>query len=75
MDNNLVSLLKEKYNYPALKRVTAKSGQRQYTGEDNNPVPSVTTILSATGDKSGLIAWRKRVGEQEATRISSEAAG
>lgn len=75
MDNNLVSLLNEKYNYPALKRVTAKSGQRQYTGEDNNPVPSVTTILSATGDKSGLIAWRKRVGEQEATRISSEAAG
>jgi len=75
MDNNLVSLLKEKYEYPTLKRVTAKSGQRQYTGDDNNPVPSVTTILSATGDKSGLIAWRKRVGEQEATRISSEAAG
>ena len=75
MDNNLVSLLKEKYEYPTLKRVTAKSGQRQYTGDDNNPVPSVTTILSATGDKSGLIAWRKRVGEQEATRISTEAAG
>ena len=68
-------MLVEKYNYPELKRVTAKSGQRQYTGDDNKPVPSVTTILSATGDKSALIAWRKRVGEAEATRISTEAAG
>ena len=63
------------FKYPTLKRVTAKSGQRQYTGDDNNPVPSVTTILSDTGDKTALIAWRKRVGEAEATRISTESAG
>jgi genome maintenance exonuclease 1 len=68
-------MLVSKYEYPKLKRVTAKSGQRQYTGEDNNPVPSVTTILSATGDKTALINWRKRVGEAEATRISTESAG
>jgi len=68
-------MLETKYEYPKLKRVTAKSGQRQYTGDDNQPVPSVTTILSATGDKSALIAWRKRVGDAEATRISTEAAG
>ena len=68
-------MLKTKYEYPKLKRVTAKSGQRQYTGDDNNPVPSVTTILSATGDKTALINWRKRVGDAEATRISTEAAG
>jgi genome maintenance exonuclease 1 len=68
-------MLQTKYEYPKLKRVTAKSGQRQYTGDDNNPVPSVTTILSATGDKTALIAWRKRVGEAEATRISTESAG
>ncbi len=68
-------LNKEVFEYPTLKRVTAKSGQRQYTGDDNNPVPSVTTILSDTGDKTALIAWRKRVGEAEATRISTEAAG
>ena len=69
------SLLENKYNYPQLKRVTAKSGQRQYTGDDNKPVPSVTTILGDTGDKTALIAWRKRVGNAEATRISTEAAG
>jgi CRISPR/Cas system-associated exonuclease Cas4 (RecB family) len=68
-------MLETKYEYPKLKRVTAKSGQRQYTGDDNNPVPSVTTILSATGDKTALINWRKRVGEAEATRISTESAG
>ena len=68
-------MLVEKYEYPTLKRVTAKSGQRQYTGDDNKPVPSVTTILSDTGDKTALINWRKRVGDAEANRISQEAAG
>ena len=38
-------LNKEVHEYPTLKRVTAKSGQRQYTGEDNKPVPSVTLSL------------------------------
>tara|TARA_R110000803_G_scaffold209479_1_gene279171 strand:- start:765 stop:1439 length:675 start_codon:yes stop_codon:yes gene_type:complete len=68
-------MLVEKFTYPTLKRVTAKSGQRQYTGDDNQPVPSVTTVLSETGDKTALINWRKRVGDAEATRISTEAAG
>ncbi len=68
-------MLVEKYEYPALKRVTAKNGQRQYTGDDDQPVPSVTTVLSDTGDKTALIAWRKRVGDAEANRVSKEAAG
>ena len=67
-------MLVSKYEYPALRRVQTKKG-RQYVGEDQKPVPSVTTILSDTGDKTALIAWRKRVGEAEATRISTESAG
>lgn len=67
-------MLTNKYNYPQLKRIQTPKG-RQYVGQDENPVPSVTTILSETGDKSALIAWRKRVGEAEAQRISSESAG
>jgi genome maintenance exonuclease 1 len=67
-------MLVNKFDYPALRRVQTKKG-RQYVGEDQKPVPSVTTILSDTGDKTALIAWRKRVGEAEATRISTEAAG
>ena len=38
-------------------------------------MPCVTTLLGDTGDKTALIAWRKRVGEAEATRISNESAG
>jgi genome maintenance exonuclease 1 len=68
-------MLVEKFEYPTLKRVTAKNGQRQYTGDDDQPVPSVTTVLSDTGDKTALIAWRKRVGDAEANRVSKEAAG
>ena len=67
-------MLKNKYDYPNLKRIQTKQGRR-YVGEDEKPVPSVTTILGDTGDKSALIAWRKRVGEAEATRISTESAG
>ena len=67
-------MLISKYDYPELRRIQTKKG-RQYVGEDNNPVPSVTTILGDTGDKTALIAWRKRVGEAEATRISTESAG
>ena len=69
-----MSLLTEKYNYPNLRRVQTAKG-RQYVGDDENPVPSVTTVLDKTGDKTALIAWRKRVGEAEATRISTESAG
>ena len=76
MDNKVVKekLLENKYNYPQLKRIQTPQG-RKYVGEDNDPVPSVTTILGDTGDKTALIAWRKRVGEAEATRISTESAG
>ena len=67
-------MLVSKYEYPALRRVQTKTGRR-YVGQDEKPVPSVTTILGDTGDKTALIAWRKRVGEAEATRISTESAG
>ena len=68
-------MLISKYEYPTLRRETQTNGKRQYVGDDSIPVPSVTTVLSETGDKTALIAWRKRVGDAEATRISTEAAG
>ena len=67
-------MLENKYDYPNLKRIQTKKG-RQYTDGTGEPVPSVTTILSDTGDKTALIAWRKRVGEEEANRVSKESAG
>lgn len=67
-------MLINKYQYPNLKRVQV-DGKRNYTDGTGDPVPSVTTILDKTSDKTHLIAWRKRVGEQEANRISKESAG
>ena len=42
---------------------------------ENKLKPSVTTILSSTKDMTHLIEWRKRVGEENAKRITTEAAG
>ena len=56
-----------------LKRVH-KNGQRFYQVSEGKDViglfPSITTVLSGTSDKSGLEEWRKKVGEEEADRIS-----
>ena len=62
-------LIKSKYEYPALDRVDLEIG-RHYLDSNQKPVPSVTTVLSATSkSKDGLIQWRNRVGEDEADRI------
>jgi len=63
----------EKYDYPSLKRIN-NSGKRLYNTPSGN-LPSVTTILDKTKDKTFLIEWKKRVGEEEANRITKEASG
>jgi len=61
------------YQYQPLKRVES-NGFRLYETPAGK-VASVTTILDSTKDKTFLIEWRKRVGDAEATRISTESAG
>jgi genome maintenance exonuclease 1 len=51
-----------------LKQINAESGRR-YSTPNGNKYPSITTILSHSTDKSFLIEWRKRVGDEEANRI------
>lgn len=46
------------------------NGKRYYNVGEGKKYPSVTTILGAMTDKSGLDKWRKRVGDKEADRIS-----
>ena len=53
-------------------RRVQRDGRRFYQC-DSHDLPSVTTILSSTEDQSWLIAWRERVGAEEADRISREA--
>ena len=45
---------------------------RVYTDSDNNSYYSVTTVLSILSEDS-IRAWRARVGEEEANRISKQA--
>ena len=66
-----MKLIKEGYIYPDLKRVENDLG-RFYIDSNGKEVPSVTTVLSATSDKSGIDEWKRRVGHEEATRIINE---
>ncbi len=66
-------IINEIHNYTQLKRQTLPSGVRHYVEPNGNKVASVTTILSATGDKTQLIKWRERIGDKEADRIRDEA--
>ena len=46
------------------------NGKRYNNIGEGKKYPSVTTILGAMTDKSGIDKWRKRVGDEEADRIS-----
>ena len=65
-------MYKNKYTYPELVRVE-KNDVRYYRDSKENLVPSVTTILSATGNKRGLDAWKRRVGPKAARAVVEEA--
>ena len=65
-------MLKKVFEYPELERVE-KNDVRYYKDSKENLVPSVTTILSATGDHSGIDAWKRRVGPKTAIEVVNEA--
>ena len=56
---------------PTLTRKTTDTGRKYFTPE-GNAYPSITTVLGVL-NKEGIIAWRKRVGEEEANKISQQA--
>ena len=58
------------YNY--LKTVTKESGRKYSTPKGD--YPSITTILGKKG-KAAIIAWRNRIGHEEANKISRQASG
>ena len=64
-----------KYNYSEYTRNDESTGRTYNVGDKK--IPSVTTILSGTQSedkRKALAAWRKRVGYQEATKITTQAA-
>ena len=62
--------LTQKYNYTDLKRQDGVS--RVYLTPDGESLPSVTSVLSKTKDKSFLKQWRARVGEKTAEKIIAD---
>ena len=70
-------MITNKYDYSPIKRKTV-DGKRHYLTPDGSAVPSVTTILDKTKSeqkKQALRNWKKRVGEEKAQQIVTEAAG
>ena len=65
--------IRKKFVYPTLKRIDGDAG-RTYTLDGTDPVPSVTTILSATKDDSHIKSWESRIGKEAADKIKNEAA-
>lgn len=59
-------------NLPDMDTVSI-DGKRHYVTPAGN-LPSVTTVLGEKLDHSSLDAWRKRVGEEEANKVSTQAA-
>jgi genome maintenance exonuclease 1 len=69
-------MITKKFNYTAINRTTV-DGKRHYCLPDGSKVPSVTTILDRTKPeekRQALANWKKRVGEQQAQAITTEAA-
>ena len=60
------------YKITKLKRVS-ENGKRYYLTPEGKKYPSVTTVSSIFA-KEGIVKWRKRVGEKEATKITTQAA-
>lgn len=51
-----------------------ENGTRYYVTPEGNKYPSITTILAAY-NIGYIMEWRKRVGEEQANKISSQASG
>ena len=66
----------EKFQYKNCQQINDPvTRKRVYLTPDGESLPSVTTILSATKDMTHLNEWKKRVGEERAKQITTEAAG
>ena len=60
------------HDLPKLERDTAPDGTRVYKTPSGKAYPSVTTVTSLHSAK-GIAEWRRRVGEEEANRVSARA--
>lgn len=64
-----------KFEYPEIEQINdyQGTGERRYRTPKGDIVPSVTTVLGGTGDKTALDNWRKRIGDEQADREIKQA--
>ena len=70
--------MSKKFNHswasiPKLKQINSDNGRRYLIEGTETKYPSITTVLGATSDKTALFEWRKRVGEEQANKVSAMA--
>ena len=58
------------HNFPNLKAKTTEQGRRYFV--EGNAYPSVTTVIGEKKKKS-IVEWRRKVGDEEANKISKRA--
>jgi genome maintenance exonuclease 1 len=76
VDAEKVFVYNPKFDYKPLSRVS-EDGKRLYATPDGKRLPSVTTVLDKTKPeekKAALNEWRRRVGVENAQKITTEAA-
>ncbi len=61
------------FEVPKLQQLN-ENGTRYYVTPEGNKYPSITTVLAAY-NIGYIMEWRKRVGEEQANKISSQASG
>jgi len=59
--------------FPEMKDEIVEGIGRIYTTPEGKRYPSVTTVIGAASDKTYLEQWKKRVGEEEAKKVSGQA--
>lgn len=68
-------MLVNRFAYRELQRVTQPNGVRHYVCPDTGAaLPSVTTVIGATGDKTALREWKAWRGPDQAERDRDQAA-
>jgi len=69
----MLKVFKHKWvELPKLKQINSDEGRR-YAVNEKVKYPSITTVLSKTKDLHHLKEWRKRVGEEQANKITKAA--
>lgn len=67
-------LYNKKFDYQPIQSTTDPNTSRRVYETPSGNLPSVTTILGDTGDKTAIYEWRDRIGHKKANEITKTSA-